>query len=165
MLLEAIKCLCKVFIYLHILKYVYHELWRPLKIFNEFWGVSSAFVMADWKYFQGFIYNLILKEINPDYSLEALMLKLKLQYFGHLMWRADSLEKTLMWRADSLEKTHWERLRAWGEGGDRGWDVWLGSSIQWIWVWANSGRLWRTRKPGVLQSMGSQRVRHDWGTD
>ena len=89
MLLEAIKCLCKVFTYLHILKYVYHELWRP-KIFHEFWGVSSAFVMADWKYFQGFIYNLILKEINPEYSLEALMLKLKLQYFGHQMQRTDS---------------------------------------------------------------------------
>ena len=116
MLLEAIKCLCKVFIYLHILKYVYHELWRPLKIFNEFWGVSSAFVMADWKYFQGFIYNLILKEINPDYSLEALMLKLKLQYFGHLMWRADSLEKTLMLgKTEGRRRRRWQRMR-WLDG-------------------------------------------------
>ena len=55
----------------------------------------------------------ILKEINPEYSLEGLIMKLKLQYFGHLMWRTDSLEKTLML----------ERLKTEGEGDDRGWDV------------------------------------------
>jgi len=59
----------------------------------------------------------ILKEINPEYLLEGLMLELKLQYFVHLMRRADSLEKTLSW----------ERLRAGGEGGDRGWDAWMAS--------------------------------------
>ena len=53
----------------------------------------------------------------------------------------------------------WERLKAGGEGDDRGWDGWMASST---WVWANSGRWWRTGKPSVLQSMGSQRVRHDW---
>ena len=72
----------------------------------------------------------ILKEISPEYSLEGLMLKLKLQYSGHLMQRTDSLEKTLM----------------------------LG-------VWARSGSWWWTGKPGVVQSMGSQRVRHDWATE
>ena len=85
----------------------------------------------------------ILKEISPEYSLEGLMLKLKLQYFGHLMWRADSLEETLM-----LGKTE-----VGGEGDDRGWDG-----------WASSGRWWRTGKPSMLQSKGSQRVRHNWGT-
>ena len=69
----------------------------------------------------------ILKEINPKYSLEGLMLKL--QYFGHLMWRADWLEKTLM-----LGKL---RAREWG---DRGWDGWMTSLTQWTWVWTNSGR-------------------------
>ena len=59
----------------------------------------------------------------------------------------------------------WERLRAGGEVGDRGWDGWMASPTQWTWVWANSGRWWRTGKPGVLQSMGSQRVRHDWVTE
>ena len=93
----------------------------------------------------------ILKEVNPEYSLEGLMLKLKLQYFGHLMWRTDSLEKTLM-----LGKT-----KAGGEGGDRGWDGWMASLTQWTWVWANSRRWWRTGKAGVLQSMASQRIRHD----
>ena len=65
----------------------------------------------------------ILKEISPGCSLEGLMLKLKPQYFGHMMRRADSLEKTLML----------ERLREGGEGEDRGWDGWVASLIQWIW--------------------------------
>ena len=95
----------------------------------------------------------ILKEINSEFSLEGLILKLKLQHFGHLMWRANSLEKPWCW----------ERLRAGGEGGNRGWDGWMASLTQrtWIWVWANSGREWRTGKPGVLQSMRLQRVGQD----
>ena len=63
----------------------------------------------------------ILKEISPEYSLEGLMLKLKLQYFGHLMWRTDSLERPWCW----------ERLKAGGEGDDRGWDGWMASPTQW----------------------------------
>ena len=63
----------------------------------------------------------ILKEINPEYSLEGLMLKLKLQYFGYLLQRADSLEKTLML----------ERLKAGEEGDNRGWDGWMASPTQW----------------------------------
>ena len=97
----------------------------------------------------------ILKEISPEYSLEGLTLKLKLQYFGHLMRRADSLEKAWCW----------ERLRARGEGDDRGWDDWMASPTQWTWVWMNSGSWWWTGRPGVLQFMGSQRVRHDWATE
>ena len=94
----------------------------------------------------------ILKEISPEYSLEGLMLKLKLQYFGHLMRRANSLEKTLV-------------LKAGGDGDDRGQDDWMASPTHWTWVWASSGRWWRTEKPGVLKSMGSQRVRHDGATE
>ena len=59
----------------------------------------------------------------------------------------------------------WERLKAGGEGDDRGSDGWMASPTQWTWVWANSGRWWRTRKPGMLQSMGLQRVRHNWVTE
>ena len=88
----------------------------------------------------------ILKEISPEYLLEGLMLKLKLQYFGYLMWRTDSLEKTLV-----LGK-----LEGRGEGNDRGCDGWMASLTQWTWVWVNSGSLWWTGKPGVLQSMGLQ---------
>ena len=92
----------------------------------------------------------ILKEISPGCSMEGLILKLKLQYFGHLMWRAYSFEKNLM-----LGK------KAGGKGDDRGWGGWMASLSQWTWVWVNS-RSWRwTGKPGMLQSMGSQRIRHD----
>ena len=96
----------------------------------------------------------IIKEISPEYSLEGLMLKLKLQYFGHLMQRSDSLEKTLMLGKIKV-----------GEGDDRGWDGWMASLTQWTWVWVNSGSWWWTGRPGVLQSMGSQRVGHDWVTE
>ena len=58
----------------------------------------------------------------------------------------------------------WGRLRA-GEGDDRGWNGWIASSTQWRWIWADSGRWWRTGKPGVLQSMESQRVGRDWVTE
>ena len=97
----------------------------------------------------------ILKEISPECSLEGLMLKLKLQYFGHLMQRANSFEKTLMLG----------RIEAGGEGNDRGWDGWMASLTQWTWVWVNSGSWWWTGRPGVLRFMGSQRVRHDWATE
>ena len=75
------------------------------------------------------------------------MLKLKLQYFSHLMQTAISLGKTLM-----LVKTEGR------EEGDRGWDGWMASVIQWTWTWTNLGRSWGTGKPGVLQSTVSQRV-------
>ena len=74
----------------------------------------------------------ILKEISPGCSLEGLMLKLKLQYLGHLMWRVDSLEKT-------------DAGRDWGAGGegdDRGWDGWMASPTRCTWVWVNSGSWW-----------------------
>ena len=101
----------------------------------------------------------ILKEISLEYSLEGWMLKLKLQSFGHLMRGSDSLEKTLM-----LGK-----IEAGGEGGgeghDRSWDSWMASLTQWTWVWVISRSWWWTEKLGVLQSMGSQRVGHDWATE
>ena len=59
----------------------------------------------------------------------------------------------------------WERLKAGGEGDNRGWDGWMASLTQWRWIWVNSGRWWWTRRPGMLQSMGSQRVGHDWVTE
>ena len=59
----------------------------------------------------------------------------------------------------------WERLRAGGEGDDRGWDGWMASLTQWTWVWVNSRSWWWTGKPGVLRFMGSQRVRRDWETE
>ena len=97
----------------------------------------------------------ILKEISPEYSFEGLMLNLQLQYFGHLMGRVDSLEKTLM--LGGIEGRR--------RGDDRGWDGWMASLTRWTWVCVNSGSWWWTGRPGVLRFMGSQRVRHDWGTE
>ena len=83
------------------------------------------------------------------------MLKLKVQYFGHLMWRADSFEKTLMlWKIEGRRKRGWQRMR------------WLDSITDlWTWVLVNSSSWWWTGMPGVLWSMGSQRVGHDWVTE
>ena len=97
----------------------------------------------------------ILKEISPGISLEGMILKLKLQYLA----------------TSYKELTHWKRLWCWeglgagGEGDDRGWDGWMASPIRWTWVWVNSGSWWWTGRPGMLQFMGSQRVRHQWVTE
>ena len=99
---------------------------------------------------------VILKEFSPEYSLEE-----------DWCWS---------WNSNTLatwceEPTHWKRLWCWerlkvgGEQHDRGWDHWMLSPTRWTWVWASSGSLWWTGKPGVLQSMGPQRVRHNWGTE
>ena len=97
----------------------------------------------------------ILKEISPEYSLEGLMLKLKLQDFGNLMRRTGSFENILMLK----------RLKAGGERDNREWDGWMASPTQWTWVWVNSKSWWWTRRPGVLQFMVLQRVRQDWVTE
>ena len=97
----------------------------------------------------------ILKEISPGCSLEGLMLKLQLQYFGHLMQRADSLKRPWCW----------ERLRAGGKGGDRGWDGWMVGWHHQFNGHVDSGSWWWTGRPGVLQFVGSQRVTHDWVTE
>ena len=91
----------------------------------------------------------ILKEINTEYSLEELMMKLERQYFDHLLQRVDSVEKIL-----NLGKT--ESRRKWGWGG------WMVPLAQWTWIWESSGKWWRIGKPSVLQSMGSQKIRYDW---
>ena len=85
----------------------------------------------------------ILKEISPEYSLEGLMLKLKLQYFGCLIWRADSFERSWCW----------ERLKAGGEGDNRGWDGWMASLTWCTWVWVSSGSWWWTGKLGAVHGV------------
>ena len=86
--------------------------------------------------------------------------------------RTDAEAKTpILWPPDAKKLTHWktpwcwERLRAEGEGDDRGWDGWIASLTWWTWVWVSSRSWWWTGKPGVLQSMGSQRVGHNWVTE
>ena len=93
----------------------------------------------------------VLKEINPEYSLEGLMLKLKLKYFGHLMRRADSMERSLtLGKIEGKRRREWQRTR---------WSDSITNSMN-----MNVSKLWETVKdwkPGMLQSMRSQRVRHD----
>ena len=97
----------------------------------------------------------ILKEISPGCSLEGLMLKLKLQYFGHLMWRADSFEKTLMLGKIEGRQRRGRQTMRW----------WIASLTQWAWVWVDSRIWWLTGRHGVLWFMGSQRIGHDWSTE
>ena len=97
----------------------------------------------------------ILKEISPGCSLEGLMLKLKLQYFGHLMQRVDSLEKTLMLGGIGGRRRRGRHRMRWLDG--------ITDSMDMFWV--DSGSWWWTGRPGVLQFMGLQRVGHDWATE
>ena len=97
----------------------------------------------------------ILKEISPGCSLEGLMLNLKLQYFGHLIWRADSFEKTLLLgKIEGRRRRGWQRMR-WLDGITNSMDM----------GWIDSGSWWWTGRHGVLWFMGSQRVEHYWATE
>ena len=127
----------------------YKESWAPKNLC--FWTVMLEKTLES---------PLDCKEIQPvhpkgNHSFEGLMLKLKLSYFGLLMWWTDSFEKTWCW----------ERLNEGGEGDNRGWDGWMASPTQWTWVWVDPGSWWWTGRPGVLWFMGSQRVGHDWATE
>ena len=97
----------------------------------------------------------ILKEMSPEYSLADWCWS----------WNTNILatwwEELTPWQRPWC----WERLKAGGEGDDREWDGWMASPTWWTWVWASSGSWCWTGKPGMLQSMGSQRVRHNWATE
>ena len=96
----------------------------------------------------------MLKETNPEYSLKGLMLKLKLQYLGHLMQRADSLENNLiMGKTEGRRRRGWQRMRL------------LDVDTDSTWVWASPRSWWWTGKPGMRQYMGLQRVGHSWATE
>ena len=135
------------------------EIWTKKKA--ECWRID-AFELWCWRRFLRVPWTArrsnqsILKEISLEYSLEGLMLKL--QFFGHLIQRTELLEKTHAgkdWRQEEKETTK-DEMAGWHHQG---------SPAQWTWVWASSGSWWRTGKPGVLQSMGSQRVGHNWVTE
>ena len=117
--------------------------------------MAAITICSDFGAPQNKVNQFILKEVSPGCSLEGLMLKLKLQYFGHLTRRADHLKRPWCW----------EKLRAGGEGDDRGWDGWMASPTWWTWIWASSGSWWWTGKPGMLQCMGLQRVGRNQPTE
>ena len=103
----------------------------------------------------------ILKEINPGISLEGMMLKLKYQYFGHLMRRVESLEKTLMLGGIGGRRRRERQRMRWLDGIMDSMASWT----RWMRVWVNSRSWWWTGRPGVLWFMRSQRVGHDWVTE
>ena len=135
----------------------------PVVMFGcESWSIKKtecrridAFELLCWRRLCKEMQPVNPKEINPEYSLEGQMLKLKLQYFSQLMWRTYSLEKTLLLgKIEGRRKRGWQRIR------------WLdGVTDLMTWVWARSRNWWRTEKPGLLLSRGLQRVKHDWATE
>ena len=94
----------------------------------------------------------ILKETSPE-------------YWKDWCWNSNTLATWCEELTHLKRPWCWERLKAEGEGDDRGWDGWLASLSQWTWVLVSSGSWWWTGRPGVLQSMGSQRIGHDWATE
>ena len=113
-------------------------------------------------------------ELTPGMKeFKRLILKL-LPFWQTLSWI--TISKPWSWKSSTLttwrkESTQWKRPWSWerlwdgGEQGNRGWDGWMASPTQWTWVWENSGKQWSTGKPGMLQTMGSQRVGHDLATE
>ena len=129
----------------------YKESWVPKNWY--FWTVVWRLLRVPWIARRS--NQSILKEISSEYSLEGWMLKLKLKYFGHLMWRTDSLEKTLvLGKIEGRRRRGWQRMR-WLDVITDSMDISL----------SNLRELVRTGKPDVLKSMGSQRVGQDWVTE
>ena len=145
-----------------------HEIKRNLLLECESWTVKKAehwrvdaFELWCWRRLLRVPWTArrsnqsILKEVSPGCSLEGLMLRLKLQYFGYLMWSTDSLEKTLILRRiEGRRRRGWQRM-----------DGWMTSPTWCTWIWVNSGSWWWSGRPGVLQFMELERVGHDWVTE
>ena len=132
--------------------------WKSWTIKKAEHWITDAFKLRCWRRIPWTVRRWnqsILKKINPKYSLEG--------------WCWSWSFNTLTTRCEGL--THWKRLWWWekqkvrGKRDDRGWDSWMVSQNWWTWVWANLGSWWWTGKPGMLQSMGSQGVRHYWVTE
>ena len=103
-----------------------------------------------------------IKPVNPKGSQSWIFIgRTDAEAEAPILWLPDHAKSWLIWKSP----WHWERLKVGGKGDDRGWDGWMASPTQWTWVWANSGRQWRIGKSSMLQSMGSQRVRHDLATE
>ena len=134
----------------------------------ESWTIKKAWVLKNQS-FQIVVLEKTLESSLDCKEIKRVNLKRKSTLNIHWKdwcWSLSSITLATWWEELTQWKTLWcwERLRAGGERGDRGWDGWMASPTQWTWVCANSGRQWKTGKPGVLQSMGLQRVRHDWST-
>ena len=124
--------------------------WAPKLILSNYW---RRLLRVPWTARRS--NQFILKKINPEYSWKDWC------WSWNSSTLATSCEELTHWK----RLWCWERLKAGGEVDDRGWDGWMASPTQWTWVWANSGRWQRTGRPGVVQSMGLQRVGHDLVTE
>ena len=136
---------------------VWSECWSVKKA--ECWRID-AFELCCWR-------RLLRVPWTARRSNQSILKETALGFLWKEWWWS--------WNSSTLatsceELTHWKRLWCWeglragGKGDDRGWDGWMASPTWWTWVWVNSGSWWWTGRPGVLQFMGSQRVRHDWVT-
>ena len=148
-------CIVKAMVFLVVM--YGHETWTIKKA--EHWRID-AFELWCWRRLLRVPWTArrfnqsILKVISPECSMERLMLKMKLQYFGHLMWRADSFEKILMlWKVEGQRRTGWQKMR------------WLNGITDSMDMSLNKLRVLGTGRPGVPQFMGLQRVGHDWATE
>ena len=121
---------------------------------------SDAFELWCWRrllrvpWTANILNQSILKEISPEYSLKGLMLKLKFQYFGHPMWRTDSLEKTRMLGKIEGRRRGWQRMRHW-----------MASPTRWTRVWASSRSWWWAGKPGVHAAVHGVAKSQTWLSD
>ena len=129
------------------------------------YGYKESWVLKNWCYWTMVLEKILespldCKEIQPVHS--------KGDQFWVFIGRTDIEGETpVLWPPDVknwLIWNDWERLKVGGEGDDRGSDGWMASLTQWTWIWVNSGSWWWTGRPGVLQSMGLQRVGHNWVT-
>ena len=131
------------------------ELWRKLRA-EELMLLNCGVGEDSWIPWTARRSNQsILREIGPECSLEGLCWS----------WNSNSLATWCKELTHLKRPWCWERLKAGGEGDDRGWNGWMASPAQWTWVWVNSGSWWWTGRSGVLRFMGSQRVRHNWATE
>ena len=121
-----------------------------------------------------YFWNLVLEK-TPASPLDCKEIK-PVNYEGNKSWifirrTVAEAETPILWLLDmknwltGKKPWCWERLKAGGEGDDRGWDGWMTSPTRWKWVWVDSRSWWWTGRPGVLRFMGSQRVGHDWATE
>ena len=121
------------------------------------YGQSSVYVVTPYPSFLCIYSSTYTDSTSYDCAVLGYLLLKSWNYNTLATWCKELTHLKRLWC--------WERLKAGGEGDNKGWDGWMASPTHWIWVWASSGSWWWTGKPGVLQSMGLQRVRNDWATE